>query len=255
MYRFGDDPAGYERRLCALVAEAGKPVVVTEFGCSAHVGADRRGPGSFLVVNWFAQPPRIRDGHVRDEGVQAAYLAELIDLYADADVHGCFVFTFAMPDFPHHPDPRNDLDMAGFGVVKAQPDGRCEPKKRSARWHAGTPGWNAHWVDDAHCVQLRRVQPPGAPRGRDLRGCVLGREVSAASVERIVGAPGAAALAEAVRARRLADAGKAPSGCSPGCIVRRNRLQLTGKAGYSRAAALRGRHTPVPGGFARLLVL
>jgi hypothetical protein len=80
-------------------------------------------------VNWFAQPPRIRDGHVRDEGVQAAYLAELIDLYADAGVHGCFVFTFAMPDFPHHPDPRHDLDMAGFGVVKALPDGRCEPKQ------------------------------------------------------------------------------------------------------------------------------
>jgi hypothetical protein len=123
LYRLGDDPAGYERRLRALVAEAGKPVVVTEFGCGAHLGADRRGPGSFRIVNWFAQPPRVRDGHVRDEGVQAAYLAELIDLYADAGVHGCFVFTFAMPDFPHHPDPSHDLDMAGFGVVKALPDG------------------------------------------------------------------------------------------------------------------------------------
>lgn len=128
-YRLGDDPGGYERRLHALVAEAGKPVVVTEFGCGAHVGADRRGPGSFLIVNWFAQPPRIRDGHVRDEAVQAAYLAELIELYADAGVHGCFVFTFTMPDFPHHPDPRLDLDMAGFGVVAALPDGRWTPKQ------------------------------------------------------------------------------------------------------------------------------
>jgi hypothetical protein len=123
LYRVGDDPAGYERRLRALVAEAGKPVVVTEFGCGAHLGADRRGPGSFRIVNWFAQPPRVHDGQVRDEGVQAAYLGELIDLYADAGVHGCFVFTFAMPDFPHHPDPAHDLDMAGFGVVKALPDG------------------------------------------------------------------------------------------------------------------------------------
>lgn len=130
LYRTGDDPAGYERRLRALVAEAGKPLVVTEFGCGAHVGADRRGPGSFLIVNWFAQPPCVRDGHVRDEAVQAAYLADLIDLYADAGVHGCFVFTFAMPDFPHHPDPRHDLDMAGFGVVKALPEGpqRWAPK-------------------------------------------------------------------------------------------------------------------------------
>jgi hypothetical protein len=47
-------------------------------------------------------------------------------------VHGCFVFTFVMPDFPHHPDPRHDLDMAGFGVVKALPDGRWEPKQAFA---------------------------------------------------------------------------------------------------------------------------
>lgn len=131
LYRLGDDPAGYERRLRALVRETGKPLVVTEFGCGAHVGADRRGPGSFLIVDWFARPPLVRGGHVRDEGVQAAYLAELIDLYVDAGVHGCFVFTFVMPDFPHDPVPRRDLDMAGFGVVKALPDGppRWEPKQ------------------------------------------------------------------------------------------------------------------------------
>jgi hypothetical protein len=53
------------------------------------------------------------------------------DLDADAGVHGCFVFTFAMPDFPHRADPRHDLDMAGFGVVKALPDEppRWEPKQ------------------------------------------------------------------------------------------------------------------------------
>jgi hypothetical protein len=118
LYRFGDDPVGYRRRLDALVRDAGRPVVITEFGCGAFTGADRRGPGSFLIVNWFADPPRIRDGHHRDESVQAAYLTELIDLYADRGVHGCFVFTFAMRDFPHHADPRLDLDMAGFGVVK-----------------------------------------------------------------------------------------------------------------------------------------
>jgi hypothetical protein len=131
LYRLGTDPDGYERRLRALVRDAGKPVVVTEFGCGAHVGADRRGPGSFLIVNWFADPPRVREGHVRDERVQADYLAELIDLYSDAGVHGCFVFTFSMPDFPHHADPRHDLDMAGFGVVKVAPGEppRWEPKQ------------------------------------------------------------------------------------------------------------------------------
>ena len=82
-------------------------------------------------MNWFADPPRVNEGHVRDEHTQAAYLAELIDIYSTAGVHGCFVFTFAMPDFPHRADPRHDLDMAGFGVVKVYPDGprRWQPKE------------------------------------------------------------------------------------------------------------------------------
>ncbi|MGI5132160.1 hypothetical protein ACQEVB_35520 [Pseudonocardia sp. CA-107938] len=33
-------------------------------------------------------------------------------------MHGCFVFAFALPGYPHHSDPRRDLDKAGFGVVK-----------------------------------------------------------------------------------------------------------------------------------------
>lgn len=129
LYRFGNDPAGYAERLDELVA-SGKPVVITEFGCGSFVGADRRGPGSFLIVNWFASPPRIKEGYIRDEGTQAAYLEDLITLYSDRGVHGCFVYTFSMTDFPHSPDPGLDLDMAGFGVVKIPADDleRWEPK-------------------------------------------------------------------------------------------------------------------------------
>ena len=55
----------------------------------------------------------------RDEQVQATYLRELLELYEAESIAGAFVFTFAMPDFPHRPDdPEHDLDMAGFGVVK-----------------------------------------------------------------------------------------------------------------------------------------
>ncbi|REE94769.1 hypothetical protein [Thermomonospora umbrina] len=123
LYRIGTDRAGYEERLRALTRGTDKPVVITEFGCGAHLGADERGPGSFRIVKWFSDRPHVKDGHVRDEGTQAAYLTELIDLYAANGVHGCFVFTFAMPDFPHEPDdPRHDLDMAGFGIVKVRPD-------------------------------------------------------------------------------------------------------------------------------------
>ncbi|GAB2727108.1 hypothetical protein [Nocardia thraciensis] len=44
-------------------------------------------------------------------------------------MHGCFVFTFAMPDFPHHDDPHLDLDKAGFGIVAVTGDGARNPKK------------------------------------------------------------------------------------------------------------------------------
>ncbi|MFB4318685.1 hypothetical protein [Actinomadura sp. 21ATH] len=130
LYRQGGDLAAYRERLRALVRESGKPVVITEFGCGAHEGAELRGPASFLIVNWFADPPRVKDGHVRNERTQAGYLGELLDVYAAEGVHGAFVFTFSMPDFPHHPDPRHDLDMAGFGVVKQAADAPgWEPKE------------------------------------------------------------------------------------------------------------------------------
>lgn len=119
LYRLGTDHAAYEARVRALARDTAKPVFVTEFGCGAFLDADRRGPGSFLAVNWFTDPPRMRAGHVRDEATQAGYLGELIDLFGDAGVDGCFVFTFSMTEFPHHDDPAHDIDMAGFGVVMA----------------------------------------------------------------------------------------------------------------------------------------
>jgi len=130
LYRLGTDHAAYEQRVRTLVRDSDKPVFVTEFGCGAFEGADRRGPGSFLAVNWFTDPPRMRAGHVRDEATQAGYLGELIDLFAEAGIDGCFVFTFSMAEFPHHDDASYDIDMAGFGVVKAKADDpfHWEPK-------------------------------------------------------------------------------------------------------------------------------
>jgi hypothetical protein len=130
LYRSGANSGAYESRLHAIVQEAGKPVVITEFGCGAFLGAERRGPGSFRIVNWFAEPPRIRESNTRDEETQARYLAELIELYDAAGVYGCFVYTFVSPGFPHNSDPALDLDMAGFGLVKTDPDQptQWEPK-------------------------------------------------------------------------------------------------------------------------------
>ncbi|MGW2558600.1 hypothetical protein ACWCXB_04985 [Streptomyces sp. NPDC001514] len=136
LYRFAANEGRYPELVRDVVRRAaGRPVVVTEFGCGAHVGAEKAGPGGFRIVKWFAGRPRIRDGYVRDESTQAAYLAELIGLYAAEGVHGCFVFTFVAPDFPHRTDPRYDLDMAGFGVVGASPDAPEEWETKEA-FHA-----------------------------------------------------------------------------------------------------------------------
>lgn len=129
LYRSGRNHTAYADRLRSLVRDHDKPVVITEFGCGSFTGADQRGAGSFWIVNWFTVPPRIRGDHPRDEAVQARYVGELIDLYDAEGVHGCFVFTFAMPDFPHHDDPHLDLDKAGFGIVAVTGDGASRPKE------------------------------------------------------------------------------------------------------------------------------
>ncbi|CAL9534606.1 hypothetical protein SUDANB121_04129 [Nocardiopsis dassonvillei] len=130
LYRQGTDVGGYARRLRDLLACLDRPLVVTEFGCGAYRGAEVRGAGSFFAVNWFADPPRLREGTVRDESVQARYLTELLDLYRESGVRGAFVFTFAMPGFPASEEAELDLDTAGFGVVRPSADlASWEPKE------------------------------------------------------------------------------------------------------------------------------
>ncbi|MEV6279920.1 hypothetical protein [Nocardia sp. NPDC051832] len=130
-YRSARNQDSYRDRIRALVRDHDKPVIVTEFGCGAFAGADRRGAGSFQIVDWFATPPRIRGDHPRDEAVQARYLAELIDLFDEEGVGGCFVFTFAMPGFPYAEEPANDLDKAGFGLLAVEPDGSSLRRKQA----------------------------------------------------------------------------------------------------------------------------
>lgn len=48
-------------------------------------------------------------------------------------VEGAFVFTFAAPALTHSQDPRYDLDLASYALVKTYPDGTWQPK---AAYHA-----------------------------------------------------------------------------------------------------------------------
>ena len=131
LYRDASNEATYQQAVRALHRH-GKPVVITEFGCCCYVGADDRGGDGFTIVDWSGPEPVVTGNPVRDEQVQADYLDELLDVFEAERVQGAFVWNFIEPDSPHSPDPRRDLDMAGFAVVRCDHDyattGRWTPK-------------------------------------------------------------------------------------------------------------------------------
>ncbi|MFE2599862.1 hypothetical protein ACFXCZ_25780 [Streptomyces sp. NPDC059396] len=110
-----------------LVAQ-GKPVAITEFGAAGYRGAGDRGAEGLEIVEYDKEtgaPLRLNGEYVRDEAGQAAYLRELLEAFDAGGVDSAFVFTFALNDHVHRPDgdPREDLDLASYGIVKVL-DGR-----------------------------------------------------------------------------------------------------------------------------------
>jgi hypothetical protein len=131
----------YQQGIRALVAQ-GKPVAITEFGCTTYRGAADRGAlGGEIVEYEGASPKRLNGDYVRDEQEQAVYLRELLDVFVAEGVDAAFACTFVCYGFPHRTTPREDLDMASWGVVKvlegrlgrAYPGMPWEPK---AAFHA-----------------------------------------------------------------------------------------------------------------------
>lgn len=107
-----------------LVAQ-GRPVAITEFGSAGYQGAGERGARGLEIVEYDDHGPvRLNGDHVRDEPGQAAYLRELLEVFDAAGVDSAFVFTFALYDHVHRPDgdPRDDLDLASYGIVKVYED-------------------------------------------------------------------------------------------------------------------------------------
>lgn len=108
-----------------LVAQ-GKPVAITEFGSAGFRGAGDRGAHGLEIVEYDkdAGPVRLNGEYARDEAGQAAYLRELLEAFETGGVDSAFVFTFALYDHVHRPDgaPREDLDLASYGIVKVYED-------------------------------------------------------------------------------------------------------------------------------------
>jgi hypothetical protein len=97
----------------------GKDVVISEVGCCTYTGAQDDGGIGWAIIDYSANPPEIDGDYVRDEGLQASELTEMLKLLECRGVNGIFVMTFVSPTLIHTPDPRTDLDMASFSIVKS----------------------------------------------------------------------------------------------------------------------------------------
>ena len=138
LYRSAEVADRFRDGVRALVAQ-GRPVAITEFGTATYRGAGDRGAQAHEIIEWDADtvtPLRLNGDHTRDEQEQARYLRELLDVFDAEGVDSTFVFTFASYGSPHRGDPREDLDMGSYGIVKVledhpgdtYPDMAWEPK-------------------------------------------------------------------------------------------------------------------------------
>lgn len=135
----------------------GKPVVITEFGCSTtHAGVgsegllDPAGLGVKSIIDFKSQflhqlplvgrfvRPHLAGVHVRDEQWQASQIVDTLAVLDSAGVDGTFISQFISQIDPYSDDPRYDLDMASSSLVKyyegkrrgvTYPDMPWEPKE------------------------------------------------------------------------------------------------------------------------------
>jgi hypothetical protein len=131
-YRDAGNAATYEQDLQARLA-GGKPVAVTEFGCCTYRGAAGRGGMGWAVLDESSATPRVASDLVRDELEQVTYMNELFAILMRLPLEAAFWFTFAGYRLIHREDPRTDMDMASYGVVKML-DGRRGTRYPDMAW-------------------------------------------------------------------------------------------------------------------------
>lgn len=102
------------------LAGCGKPVAITEFGCTTFRGAIDLGAHGMSMVEWdeHGRAAGLKGDYVRDETEQVRYLRESLDLFEDAGIDTAFWCTFAAHNLPYREAPGVDLDVASYGVVR-----------------------------------------------------------------------------------------------------------------------------------------
>ncbi|NKQ23497.1 abortive phage infection protein [Streptomyces galbus] len=124
------DHAAHRRELRRYL-RWGKPLAITEFGTCAYVGAPEAGGMGWDVVDPATR--EVRAGLVRSERTQAAYVADLVDVFSSLGLYAAMAFEFVTPDSPHRPgDPRHDLDLASYALTKTLQDRPGDP---DSDWH------------------------------------------------------------------------------------------------------------------------
>jgi hypothetical protein len=113
-------------------ARWGKPVSIAEYGACTYEGAAKKGGLAWDVVDARGGRERIRGHLVRSERAQARYLVDQFDVFATLGLRGATVYQFVTPDAPHRQDPRFDLDLASYGIVKPLWGARDRP---TSHWH------------------------------------------------------------------------------------------------------------------------
>ncbi|RPI74325.1 MAG: abortive infection protein [Ignavibacteriales bacterium] len=113
------------RRTVRKFSQKDKRFAVTEFGCCSYKGADKKGAWGYSIVDWNRKRPSLKKVFKRDEGVQANYIIDLLNIYLNENVYAAFVYTFVARKSKYNSNPEYDLDMANFGLIKVlSPDNK-----------------------------------------------------------------------------------------------------------------------------------
>lgn len=127
--------AGAVEALQSLKAH-GKPVAITEFGCSTFDGASAIAGQGHAAVRFDGRTTvalELAADYRRDEQEQAKYVCDLLDIFEQEGIDAAFVHTFAQFHLPTRGAGRQDLDLASYGVnrviARHGTRSRIEPKR------------------------------------------------------------------------------------------------------------------------------
>jgi hypothetical protein len=116
------------RRTVRKFVQKKKKFAITEFGCCSFKGAEQKGAWGYSVIDWKKSRPQLKKLLERDESVQSNYLIDLLNIYLKENVRAVFVYTFIARRAKYDVNPKYDLDMANFGLVKVLPSDNNDSK-------------------------------------------------------------------------------------------------------------------------------